>query len=446
MIARRLRQIGLPVAIVVACLGALAFGLMRLAEIEQTMRIKQAANMLWVISQTEAEALRLDAALARNPADDPVIGTRFDLLASRLTLIAEGPQLRALDRIGLSGPLMNQRAQVLALDPRAAPMTPDRAAQLASALEQLRQMLRRAGNRTMVADWEDLSERLELYRGAVAQVIASLVLGIGFAAYLGWRLVADQRALLRAEELRLRAIRLERDLDQERTQAAYWRDFAAVVSHQFRTPLAVIDSAAQRMLRGQPTPDDPGHRTRLDTIRRTVADLSRLVEAALIAGQIDNDLKQPRCARHDVVAPLRGLIADLQARHPGRSLRLEAAAEPMLAWCDPALMQHAVMNLLENALRHSTGPVVVRLFQRDDRIACAIVDTGPGIAPDDLARVFDRFRRGPASGVEGSGLGLWTARRLAELQGGAVKVESWPGRGSVFTLWLAAMAPVQVAA
>ncbi|MFP1644950.1 sensor histidine kinase [Pontitalea aquivivens] len=446
MITRRLRQIGLPVAIVVACLGALAFGLMRLAEIERTMRIKQSANMLWVISQAEAETLRLDAALARNPADAPVIGTRFDLLASRLTLIAEGPQLRALDRIGLSGPLMDQRARVLALDPRAAPMTPERALRLAGALEQLRQVLRRAGNRTMVADWGELSRRLELYRGAVAQVIVSLVLGIGFAAYLGWRLVADQRALLRAEELRLRAIRLERDLDQERTQAAYWRDFAAVVSHQFRTPLAVIDSAAQRMLRGQPTPGDTGHRARLATIRRTVADLSRLVEAALIAGQIDNDLKQPRCARHDVVAPLRALIADLQARHPGRSLRLDAAAEPMLAWCDPGLMQHTVMNLLENALRHCAGPVVVRLFQRDDRIACAIVDTGPGIAPADLGRIFDRFRRGPASGVEGSGLGLWTARRLAELQGGTVEVESWPGRGSVFTLWLAAMAPAQVAA
>nr|WP_255697107.1 HAMP domain-containing sensor histidine kinase [Sinirhodobacter sp. WL0062] len=333
----------------------------------------------------------MDAALARNLTGAPAIGSRFDLLASRLDLLGEGPQARYLEDLGLADALTAQSAAVLAFDPHASVLTGERIGQLSDALTALRQSLHKAANRAMVAEWEELSLRLESYRGAVEQVILSLVLGLAVASFLGWRLVRDQRNLLRAEEVRLRSVRLEQELQQERAPGAYWRDFAAVVSHQLRTPLAVIDSSAQRILRrqGAITPDEQAQR--LETIRSTVFDLSRLVDAALLSGQIDNEIRSADCARHDLVAPSRLLLRDLEVRHPDRALRIEAAEVPLRAWCDTGLVVHIVMNLLEDALRHSSGAVDLRLFKRGERVGCAVVDQGPGGRRRGTAAYFRAF-------------------------------------------------------
>lgn len=437
-----MRRVGVPAAIVLSCLGLLAFGMIRLSAIEKTMRINEAANMLWVISQTEIEVLRLDATIARSDGGGSGdVSTRFDLLASRLLLLTEGPQLRYLERIGVDQPILEVSAKISAMDPQGTPLPTKVVNTLVGELDVLRSVLHRAANLSMVTEWEDMSARLKSYRGAVLQVILSLAFGIALAAILGWRLVADQRALLRVEEDRLRAVRLEQDLEKERIQGAYWRDFAAIVSHQFRTPLAIIDSGAQRIMRGKDTLLSPPHRERLETIRNTVADLSRLVEATLLAGQLENGIKKSQCAYADIAAPLQHLVSDLLARHQGREIALETTSARLRAWCDPGLTSHAVMNLLENALRHSAGPIVLRLFETGDRVACAVVDAGPGISPEEMTHIFDRFRRGSGKDATGSGLGLWTARKLAELQGGTLEVESWPRKGSVFTLWLRAQAP-----
>lgn len=282
-----MRRVGVPAAIVLSCLGLLAFGMIRLSAIEKTMRINEAANMLWVISQTEIEVLRLDATIARSDGGGSGdVSTRFDLLASRLLLLTEGPQLRYLERIGVDQPILEVSAKISAMDPQGTPLPTKVVNTLVGELDVLRSVLHRAANLSMVTEWEDMSARLKSYRGAVLQVILSLAFGIALAAILGWRLVADQRALLRVEEDRLRAVRLEQDLEKERIQGAYWRDFVAIVSHQFRTPLAIIDSGAQRIMRGKDTLLSPPHRERLETIRNTVADLSRLVEATLLAGQL----------------------------------------------------------------------------------------------------------------------------------------------------------------
>lgn len=435
------RDTVLPLAIALLCLGLLIFGLVWLSAIGKTMRVNMATNMLWVISQTEIELLRLDAVLSHGARSSREIETRFDVLASRLALIAEGPQLRYLESLGLSETVMGQAQFILSYDPAKSPLTDARVQELSHGIEPLRRTLHRAANQSMVVEWEELSARFESYRVAVAQVILSLALGIAAAAYLGWRLLRNQRDLLRAEEVRLRSIRLEQDLRQERAEGAYWRDFAAIISHQFRTPLAVIDSAAQRILRRKGVVDLAEQTERLEKIRSTVADMSRLVDAALLSGQLDNDLKTANCARGDLVAPIRALLSELASRNPERAIRLETTEQRLDAWFDQGLTLHAVMNLLENALRHSPGDVLVRLFRRDERVACAIIDTGDGIPADEMGHIFDRFRRGAHPGGEGSGLGLWMSRKLAELQGGEITVESWPDVGSVFTLWLRSQAP-----
>ena len=111
--------------------------------------------------------------------------------------------------------------------------------------------------------------------------------------------------------------------------------------------------------------------------------------------------------------------------------------------CDRHLVGHILDNLLSNALKYSPAetPVELRIFARGDRVACAVGDGGPGIPAEERERVFDRFYRGRDQRTKpGTGLGLALSRELAALQGGEVTVEGWPGRGSLFTLWLPAAA------
>ncbi len=99
-------------------------------------------------------------------------------------------------------------------------------------------------------------------------------------------------------------------------------------------------------------------------------------------------------------------------------------------------LDRIVVNLLGNALAYSPGEVVVRAATDGDAVRVEIVDRGPGIPPDDLPRLFERFERGGRAGGEGLGLGLYIVRKLVEAHGGRVRAESVPGQGSTFAFTL----------
>lgn len=419
----------LPLSLLIGCIGAMVFGIVTLFNAERAMRLDRATNMVWVIGQAEVETLRLDAALARNPPAD--VALRHDLLVRRLSLLCAAPQRRRLqDYEGAD--------EICAAGERIAGQSLDGALHntaLARDVDTLRDLLHRASTQAMTAEWEALSQRLENHRAAVTQVMASLAGAVLAAIYLGWRGYSNQNALLRAETTRLHALELERDLERERVTSTYWRDFAAVVSHQFRTPLAVIDSAAQRLLRRGRQLDTAALAEKQATIRQMVAAMGRMVDTALISGEVENDRRPAECAAHDLVPLLGGLVAEIAPRAAPRKILLRVEAPRAIAWCDPHLVLHIVINLIENALRHTPGPapVILRLEPADEGWALSVADSGPGIADEELPHIFERFRT-RADG--GSGLGLWIARRLAEMQGGRLTVQSASATGSVFTLHL----------
>ncbi|NTW87150.1 MAG: sensor histidine kinase, partial [Holophagaceae bacterium] len=219
------------------------------------------------------------------------------------------------------------------------------------------------------------------------------------------------------------------------------RRLIRTVSHEFRTPLAVIDGTAQLLeLQGEPSP--PGQPSPATTIRAKVQKLLGFLDGALRQDQLESghwrmtrEALEPEALLQTVLA---GVDAD-PAIHP-IELRLERL--PGTIFADPKMLAILLGNLLENAIRYSPrggGVVVTAEALAHGAVRITVSDQGIGIPVDQLPRVFDRFyRTGQLQGVDGSGLGLYLSREIARMHGGELSVESVLGQGSRFTLLLPA--------
>ncbi len=230
---------------------------------------------------------------------------------------------------------------------------------------------------------------------------------------------------------------LQQALAKERELGEIQRNFVSMTSHQFRTPLSIIDSCAQRLARrkDQLTPDDVLVRTR--DIRSAVARMTRLMESTLSLSRIDagtiafeprpvdlGELIAVSCALQGEIAPTHAVAVDL-------------GAFPDAVVCDLVLMEQVVANLLSNAVKFSPerSTVAVRGWQEKDEAVFSIADEGIGIPPDEIDRVFQRFFRArTATGIAGSGIGLNLARQIIQMHGGTIAVASREGGGTVFTV------------
>lgn len=216
------------------------------------------------------------------------------------------------------------------------------------------------------------------------------------------------------------------------------------VAHELRTPLTVIDGYVEAMIDGI-MPADPPTLARLGAesrrLRRLADDLSALSRAQ--EGRLDID---PRpCDLRELVAGCVGRLLP-QAQDVGVELTVSPAGEAVSVRADPDRIAQVVTNLLGNALRATPpgGRVGAEVGVRDGQAVVRVVDTGEGLAPDDVERVFERFYRVPGrrtgstgAADSGSGIGLTIARGLALAHGGTLTAASpGRGRGATFTLTL----------
>lgn len=244
--------------------------------------------------------------------------------------------------------------------------------------------------------------------------------------------IAIEHALLN-ERARQQAEDLERAMS-ERSR------FFASLSHELRTPInAVIgyNHLLQEKIFGELTERQS---EALGKANRSAQHLLELVDDILDISKIEAGKMQIAVEPVDLAQLVRDTATSvqLQAEEKGVDLRVETPPSLELE-TDPARVRQIVLNLLSNAVKFTDDGYVELKLEAGDAgmIELAVHDTGPGIEPDDLDRIFDEFEQvRSGSGKSGTGLGLAISRRLAELLGGSLRVESEVGAGSVFTLRL----------
>jgi two-component system, OmpR family, phosphate regulon sensor histidine kinase PhoR len=222
------------------------------------------------------------------------------------------------------------------------------------------------------------------------------------------------------------------------------RDFVANVSHELRTPLTAIRGYVEALL------DDPadGEHTRrfLGIIARQSGRMERLVKDLLRLARLDARQELLDRAPCDVQALFHSIVADIAPSVEAKQQRvtIDVAEDACSVEADPAKLHDIVRNLAENAVNYSPEGAEIQLSARRaaGAIRIEVAGSGPGIPPEDLGRVFERFYRVDKSRTgPGTGLGLAIVRHLVELHGGEVRASNQPGGGAVFTVMLPTRQP-----
>ena len=224
-------------------------------------------------------------------------------------------------------------------------------------------------------------------------------------------------------------------------------DFLAVMSHELRTPLNAIIGYSDLLLMGVPTGVPDPARRQVERIRSASTSLLHLVEEVLSFSRVEAGKEDIRISPVDLGAVVRDCVAMIEplASEKGLALEVDAPEKPLKVVSDERKIRQSLTNLLSNAVRFTeTGSVHVGVRATDGEMEIDVRDTGIGISPENIDRIFEPFWQVEQSATRrfgGTGLGLGVARKLAKLLEGRIEVQSEVGAGSVFTLVLPAHTP-----
>ena len=242
----------------------------------------------------------------------------------------------------------------------------------------------------------------------------------------------------REAELAENTKRLEIALEKEVELSSMKSNFVATASHEFRTPLTTIFSAADLLHHYSDKMDEAQRLNYLEEIKREVSEMTRLLDAILLVRRLEAGMFSFNPERVDFESLLRSLVrASQNLAGNSRVIRLNIECEISDVLIDNSLIRHIVNNLLSNAIKYSPeGEAIdVNLRRSGDELILKVSDNGIGISEIDLGRVFDTFFRAEgAAGVGGTGLGLSVVKTAVELHGGRINVESRVNKGTVFTV------------
>ena len=275
--------------------------------------------------------------------------------------------------------------------------------------------------------------RLEIHGAGRADEIGEMARAVQVFRNNAIDLVESQKALSEQAQT------LREALDAERRLTTQQQNFVSMTSHEFRTPLTIIDSHAQRLIRMRERLEPADLAERARGIRAAVTRMTSLIDSLLNTSRVfDGDVRLHReeidfagvvrqaCQMHREVAPAACLVE-------------AGAGQAIPATGDPRLLFQAVSNLLSNAIKYSPSgsPIEVAVTVTGDKVQVAVSDHGIGIPEKDRAHLFERYFRGSnVSDVAGTGVGLYLVDMVARLHGGGVAVESAERGGSRFVLTL----------
>jgi two-component system, OmpR family, phosphate regulon sensor histidine kinase PhoR len=241
------------------------------------------------------------------------------------------------------------------------------------------------------------------------------------------------------------AVLVLHDITELRKADMVRRDFVANVSHELRTPLTAIKGYAEALL--DDPEDQPTREKFLDTIHRHATRMERLVTDLLRLTRLDAGQETVDVASCDVEGLLGGIARDFEPMVAQKNQRIDVAIDPAAArlMTDAGKLHDVARNLIENAVNYTPegGAIAVHAAAKGGRFELTVADSGPGIAPDDLARVFERFYRADKSrtGPGGTGLGLSIVKHLVHVLEGEVTASNQTGGGARFTVTLPLLIP-----
>jgi two-component system sensor histidine kinase KdpD len=233
---------------------------------------------------------------------------------------------------------------------------------------------------------------------------------------------------LRREEERARVATLKAHTEEVRGS------LLAAVSHDLRTPLAVITGSATA-LRDDGGEIGAGERAELvGTICDEAARLERLVANLLDMTRLQSGGIEVRREWVPLDEVIGSAVARVERDLEGRPLAIELGTGPALVPVDPLLLEQVLVNLLENAARYTPAgtPIEIATASSERSFTIDVLDRGPGIAPGDEQRIFERFQRGEVASAGGAGLGLAICQGIAEAHGGRIVAEPRAGGGARF--------------
>jgi PAS domain S-box-containing protein len=243
-----------------------------------------------------------------------------------------------------------------------------------------------------------------------------------------------QQALLAAQQAELEAA-----LAKEKSIVEQQRTFVSMVSHEFRTPLTVIDGNAQIIHSRGDTIGKEALQKRAVNIRSSVDRLVRLIETILSTHMLDAGKLVVEPKPCDLAKLIREVCADQQDISPNHKIKVEARGLPDTIVLDAKLIRQALANLVSNAVKYSpkSDAVEISAFKEGDYAVIEVQDHGVGIPAEEIPHVFSKyFRASTSSGIPGSGLGLSVVQHFVELHHGTVALRSKVGIGTVVTMSL----------
>lgn len=282
---------------------------------------------------------------------------------------------------------------------------------------------------------------------ALLLALSGLLVASGLAY---WALSSGARLRLREGELAATQATLQaqsRELEQLKQEMGQLRQVPKTellsmlqLAHELRSPLASIQSALDMLLQGYAKSDPELHDEMLGLARERAVSMLHQVNDFLRVGAVHHAEIQRRVGPVQLLDVLERLVPEKRVRARWRAVRFEVDVPDSLptVYGTVEAMEHLLSNLINNAIKYTEpgGKVTVYLREEGQQVVGAVEDTGIGIAPEELPHIFDDFYRSEAAkqmDAHGTGLGLSIAKRVVDLYGGRLDVESQPGEGSTFS-------------